>query len=67
MTVQDKRRRSLAGTALPGLTPRPEQSCGRRGFVRAATNSPPGYDQLAERRFEFIPFWGFLAFDFFDC
>ena len=21
-----------------------------------------GYDQLAERRFEFIPFWGFLVF-----
>ena len=21
----------------------------------------PGYDQLVERRFEFIPFWGFLA------
>src|SRR5688500_5455640 len=22
----------------------------------------PGYDQLPERRFEFIPFWGFLVF-----
>jgi transposase len=22
----------------------------------------PGYDQLGERRFEFIPFWGFLVF-----
>jgi hypothetical protein len=22
----------------------------------------PGYDQLAQRRFEFIPFWGFLVF-----
>src|SRR5213080_1870360 len=22
----------------------------------------PGYDQLAERRFEFVPFWGFLVF-----
>ena len=22
----------------------------------------PGYDQIAERRFEFIPLWGFLAF-----
>ena len=22
----------------------------------------PGYDQLAGRRFEFIPFWGFLVF-----
>ena len=24
--------------------------------------SAPGYDRLAERRFEFIPFWGFLVF-----
>ena len=24
--------------------------------------SAPGYDQLAERRYEFIPFWGFLVF-----
>ena len=24
--------------------------------------SAPGYDQLSERRFEFIPFWGFLVF-----
>ena len=22
----------------------------------------PGYDQLPERRFEFIPFWGYLVF-----
>ena len=22
----------------------------------------PGYDHLPERRFEFIPFWGFLVF-----
>jgi len=22
----------------------------------------PGYDHLAERRFEFIPMWGFLVF-----
>ena len=22
----------------------------------------PGYDQLAERRYDFIPFWGFLVF-----
>ena len=22
----------------------------------------PGYDQLAERRFEFIPLWGFLVY-----
>jgi len=24
--------------------------------------SAPGYDQLAERRFEFIPLWGFFVF-----
>jgi transposase len=24
--------------------------------------SAPGYDQMPERRFEFIPFWGFLVF-----
>jgi hypothetical protein len=24
--------------------------------------SAAGYDQLSERRFEFIPFWGFLVF-----
>jgi hypothetical protein len=33
----------------------------RRRFVRAAI-SPGGYDYLAERRFEFIPFWGLLVF-----
>jgi hypothetical protein len=30
---------------------------------RARCHLPaPGYDQLAERRFEFIPLWGFLVF-----
>ena len=27
----------------------------------------PGYDQLAERRFEFIPLWGFLVFLLYTC
>ena len=27
----------------------------------------PGYDQLAERRFEFIPLWGFLVFLCIPC
>jgi len=26
-----------------------------------------GYDQLCERRFEFIPFWGFLVFLLYSC
>ncbi len=30
--------------------------------ARAAICPAPGYDQLAERRFEFIPLWGFLVF-----
>ena len=27
----------------------------------------PGYDQLAERRFEFIPLWGFFVFLLYGC
>ena len=27
----------------------------------------PGYDQLAERRFEFIPLWGFFVFLMYDA
>jgi hypothetical protein len=37
----------------------------RKGSVAVCSrcHSPaPGYDQLAERRFEFIPVWGFLVF-----
>src|SRR6202049_5158149 len=37
----------------------------RRRFARADIRPPPhtpGYDQLPERHFEFIPFWGFLVF-----
>ncbi len=31
--------------------------------VRSRCHLPaPGYDQLAERRFEFIPLWGFFVF-----
>jgi transposase len=45
--------------------------CGRARvpgrFVRVSFRqpfpiSPHGYDQLTERRFEIIPFWGFLVF-----
>ena len=33
------------------------------GAVCSRCHQPaPGYDQLSERRFEFIPFWGFLVF-----
>jgi transposase len=34
----------------------------RRQFARAAHLLAPGYHQLAERRFELIPLWGFLVF-----
>jgi transposase len=37
----------------------------RRGSVAICSRChqpAPGYDQLAERRFQFIPFWGFLVF-----
>src|SRR5689334_12935246 len=30
--------------------------------ARAVICPAPGYDQLAERRFEFIPLWGFFVF-----
>jgi hypothetical protein len=36
----------------------------RKGSGRSLLSLPlpaPGYDQLAERRFEFIPLWGFLV------
>jgi len=37
----------------------------RKGSAAACSRChlpAPGYDQLAERRFEFIPLWGFLVF-----
>ena len=37
----------------------------RKGSVAVCSRChqpAPGYDQLSERRFEFIPFWGFLVF-----
>jgi hypothetical protein len=34
--------------------------CDRHRFGRSLP--APGYDQIAERRFEFIPLWGFLVF-----
>ena len=35
---------------------------GSRAICSRCHQPAPGYDQLAERRFEFIPFWGFLVF-----
>ena len=34
---------------------------GSRAICSRCHQPAPGYDQLAERRFEFIPFWGFLV------
>jgi transposase len=42
------------------ITVRPRKGS---GAICSRCHQPaPGYDQLAERRFEFIPFWGFLVF-----
>src|SRR5246127_5520878 len=35
---------------------------GSKAVCSGCHQPAPGYDQLAERRFEFIPFWGFLVF-----
>ena len=35
---------------------------GSRGLCSGCGRSQPGYDRLPPRRFEFIPFWGFLVF-----
>src|SRR3989440_3812169 len=35
---------------------------GSRAVCSGCHQPAPGYDQLPERRFEFIPFWGFLIF-----
>ena len=35
---------------------------GSKAVCSACHETGPGYDQLAERRFEFIPVWGFLVF-----
>jgi transposase len=35
---------------------------GSKAVCSGCHQPAPGYDRLAERRFEFIPFWGFLAF-----
>ena len=62
----------LSGICLP---PRPVQSRQEeyRGFGTAAQGlrrdlfplPSAGYDQLTERRFEFIPLWGFFVFLFY--
>jgi len=35
---------------------------GSAGVCSRCHQTAPGYDQLAERRFEFIPLWGFFVF-----
>src|SRR3974377_2365546 len=35
---------------------------GSAGGCSRCHRPPPGYDQLPERRFEFIPLWGFFVF-----
>jgi len=35
---------------------------GSKAICSRCHQPAPGYDQLSERRFEFIPFWGFLVF-----
>jgi transposase len=42
------------------ITVRPRK--GSRAVCSRCHQPGPGYDQLAERRFEFVPFWGFLVF-----
>jgi transposase len=42
------------------VTVRPRK--GSAAICSRCHQAAPGYDQLAERRFEFIPFWGFLVF-----
>ena len=61
----------LPGICLPTcpLQPRSQEyrdccaAAERLGGICSRCHQPaPGYDQLSERRFEFIPFWGFLVF-----
>ena len=42
------------------VTVRPRK--GSMAVCSGCHNPAPGYDRLPERRFEFIPFWGFLIF-----
>jgi transposase len=42
------------------VTVRPRK--GSLAVCSGCHNPAPGYDRLPERRFEFIPFWGFLVF-----
>ena len=42
------------------VTVRPRK--GSKAVCSRCHHPAPGYDQLAERRFEFIPLWGFLVF-----
>jgi hypothetical protein len=42
------------------VTVRPRR--GAKAVCSGCDKPVPGYDRLPERRFEFIPFWGFLVF-----
>ena len=42
------------------ITVRPRS--GSKAICSGCQQPAPGYDQLSERRFEFIPFWGLLVF-----
>ena len=42
------------------VTVRPRR--GAKAVCSGCDQPVPGYDRLPERRFEFIPFWGFLVF-----
>jgi len=42
------------------ITVRPRK--GSKAICSRCHQPAPGYDRLAQRRFEFIPFWGFLVF-----
>lgn len=42
------------------VTVRPRK--GAKAVCSRCDKAAPGYDRLPERRFEFIPFWGFLVF-----
>jgi transposase len=57
--VYRQARFSSDGTSIEiAVSPR----VGSKAVCSGCHQPAPGYDRLAERRFEFIPFWGFLVF-----
>ena len=57
--VYSRARFSSGGKSIE-VTVRPRK--GSAAVCSGCHRSAPGYDRLPERRFEFIPFWGFLVF-----